>query len=367
MKSFHAAQSTAVQWLEAAQDCLDQLGEGTGATVGFLYVTDLWANRLNDFVAFFREHLPVQHWVGSVGVGIVANGREYVDEPAVAVMLAALPLEQFAVLSPVSRAEDIGPALAKLHVRQFGLIHGDPRTAHIGALVSSLEASLDGMAVGGLTSARSHGYQLADAVSAGGLSGLITGPGVMVARALTQGVSPIGPVHVVTASNGPVISEIDERPALDVLLEDIGEILARDLQRAAGYIFAGFPVNGADTKGDYLVRNLVGVDMQRRLIAVGEQASEGRQIMFCRRDGMSARQDMERMLEELAEDCPEPPRGGIYYSCLGRGANLFGEAGEEIQMIHRRLGAFPLTGFYANGEIFGGRLYGYTGVLALFR
>lgn len=35
-------------------------------------------------------------------------------------------------------------------------------------------------------------------------------------------------------------------------------------------------------------------------------------------------------------------------------------------MIQQQLGDFPLVGFFANGEIYNGRLYGYTGMLTLF-
>jgi small ligand-binding sensory domain FIST len=35
-------------------------------------------------------------------------------------------------------------------------------------------------------------------------------------------------------------------------------------------------------------------------------------------------------------------------------------------MVRDALGDFPLAGFFANGEICNERLYGYTGVLALF-
>ena len=35
-------------------------------------------------------------------------------------------------------------------------------------------------------------------------------------------------------------------------------------------------------------------------------------------------------------------------------------------MIRDELGDFPLAGLFANGEISNDRLYGYTGVLALF-
>ena len=52
------------------------------------------------------------------------------------------------------------------------------------------------------------------------------------------------------------IIPLDGRPALDVLKEDVGEKLARDMPRLGATVFAGLPVAGTDT-GDYLVRNLV--------------------------------------------------------------------------------------------------------------
>ena len=60
------------------------------------------------------------------------------------------------------------------------------------------------------------------------------------------------------------------------------------------------------------------------------------------------------------------PRGAVYIACNGRGAALFGLQGVEQQIVREQLGDIPLIGFSANGEIFRGALYGYTGVLALF-
>ena len=62
----------------------------------------------------------------------------------------------------------------------------------------------------------------------------------------------------------------------------------------------------------------------------------------------------------------EKPKGALYISCLGRGKNLFGDNSEELKMISDVLGEIPLVGFYANGEIAGNQLYGYTGVLTVF-
>jgi small ligand-binding sensory domain FIST len=133
----------------------------------------------------------------------------------------------------------------------------------------------------------------------------------------------------------------------------------------SGYIFAGLPVPGSDT-GDYLVRNLIGIDPSEKLLAIGDNLEDDVPIIFCRRDADTAREDMLRMLTDLKKRAGGTIRGGVYYTCLGRGRNQFGDDSEELKMIRDQLGDFPLVGFFANGEISHNRLYGYTGVLTLF-
>jgi small ligand-binding sensory domain FIST len=188
---------------------------------------------------------------------------------------------------------------------------------------------------------------------------------VTLATRLTQGVSPLGPRHMITSANKNIIAGLDQRPALDVMKEEIGEVLTRDLRRAAGYIFVGLPVRGSDT-GDYLVRNILGVDPQNNLVAIGEYVETGDEMLFCRRDQQTAEDDLKRMLVAIGEQLGGPIRGGVYYSCLGRGRHMFGEPNRELELIRDTLGDFPLVGFFANGEISHNRLYGYTGVLTLF-
>ena len=171
--------------------------------------------------------------------------------------------------------------------------------------------------------------------------------------------------HVVTDGERNIIVSLDGRPALDVFKEDIGDVLSRDLRRTAHFIHAAIPVPGSDT-GDYTVRNLVGIDPRNKLIAIGAEVEAGMPIIFCKRDAQSARDDLERMLDSIAEDAKGRPRGGLYYSCLGRGEHMFGAPSAELGIIRDRLGEFPLVGFFCNGEISHDRLYGYTGVLTLF-
>jgi small ligand-binding sensory domain FIST len=189
---------------------------------------------------------------------------------------------------------------------------------------------------------------------------------VPVATGLTQGCTPIGPAHVVTEVRENVVASLDDRPALEVFREEIGEILARDLSRVAGYIFAAVPVRGADWD-DYLVRNLAGFDENEGLLAVAEMLEPGQRLMFCRRDQAAAEQDLARMLDGLQARLDGPPQGALYHTCLARGPNLFGPASQELKTIQAVLGEVPLVGFFGNGEISAGRLYTYTGVLTLFR
>ncbi|MBI4195662.1 MAG: FIST C-terminal domain-containing protein [Betaproteobacteria bacterium] len=364
---FRYGHSAVADWSEAAQSCIAQLGTGE-ANLGFLYVTDLLSDHLAEILARLRERTRVEHWVGSVGVGVCATGREYLDEPAMAAMVGEFEPDSFRVFSGIANEADVdsvplkcGPAPAN-----FAIVHADPYNRRVTELVGRLAERVEsGFLVGGLTSSRRQNLQIADEVTEGGLSGVSFSDGVTVATRLTQGCSPVGPKHVVTACQSNVIVTLDGRPALDVFKEDIGEALARDLNRAGGHVFAGLPIPGSDT-GDYLVRNLVGIDPTNKLLAIGEVLDPGASIMFCRRDGRTAREDMARMLESIRKGLFTQPRGGVYYSCLGRGASLFGPDSEELKMVREALGDFPLVGFFCNGEISHNRLYGYTGVLTLF-
>jgi small ligand-binding sensory domain FIST len=246
------------------------------------------------------------------------------------------------------------------------VVHGDPAGTELPGLLERFSRGLDGgFLVGGIASAESLPVQIADRAVGGGLSGVLMSGSVAITTGLSQGCSLIGDKHSVTACQRNVIETIDGRPALEVFKEDIGEVLARDLSRIGGYIFAALPITGSDT-GDYLVRNLIGIDPDQGLLAIGDFVEPGTPIQFARRDADSAREDLLRMIEGVKRRLPGPPRGALYHTCLGRGRHLFGEDSAELRLVQQHLGDIPLAGFYANGEISHNRLYGYTGVLTVF-
>jgi small ligand-binding sensory domain FIST len=376
MTSFRSAHATHDDWRQATESCLADLGAVPPASnLGFLYVTDRLAEHLEGILDLLRGRTGVADWVGTTGIGVAASSgiggcAEYFDRPGLAVMLAALPVDSFRVFEPVHGGlgpfrTQYGGWLKGAHPL-FGLVHGDPRNPLASEIVGDMAEQLGLFFVGGLTSSRVGFSQIADRIVEGGISGVLFAGDVAVAAGLTQGCSPIGPTHTITEAEDNVIKTIDGAPALDVFKGDIGELLSRDLRRVAGYIHAALPVAGSDT-GDYLVRNLTAIDPGKGWIAIGALVDEGDRILFTRRDRQGAEQDLKRMLGDLAKRADgRPIKGGVYCTCVARGPNLFGDKAEEINTIRAALGDFPLVGFFANGEICNNRLYGYTGVLALF-
>jgi small ligand-binding sensory domain FIST len=371
--SFKASCATGSDWQAVARNCLQGVGtEPSNANFGFLYITDSLAPYLQTLLDEFRQQTGIKDWIGTVGAGICCSGREIYDEPAAAIMLATLPENSYRLFpSGINNLSDMlmeNRAWINEHAVHFGVVHGDPRNSHIGQIIDSLSTELDpGFLVGGLTSASDDSFmqQIAGDICEDGLSGVLLSAEIPVISGLTQGCTPLANKHTITRAEGNILAELDGRPALDVFKEDIGEVLAKDLSGVAGYIFAGLPVAGSDT-GDYLVRNLMGIDPDEKLLAIGDNLENDAPIIFCRRDRVTAREDMLRMLGDLGKRSKGQIKGGLYYTCMGRGRHQFGEDSEELKMIRDQLGDFPLVGFFANGEISHNRLYGYTGVLTLF-
>ena len=375
MSRFRAGHASGQDWRQAVESCLAELSAATAPAagtdpLGFLYVTDVIADHAVEILDRLRGATGVENWIGATGMAILGNSTrgpgEYFDQPAVSALIADLPGDSFRVFP--GRGDDAAGAGSEWFEAQrpnVAIVHADPRAQRLPMMLDRLAEASGAYLVGGLASSRNKMVQIAGEVSEGGASGAWMSSHINLIAGLSQGCSPIGPAHVATTAQKNVVMEIDGRPALDVFKEEIGEMLARNLERCANFIYAALPVGGSDT-GDYLVRNLMGIDPNKGWIAIGDQIDSGDGIMFTKRDRSTARDDLVQMLEKLKKRISRPIQGGLYFSCLSRGHNLFGEAGIELQIVRDVIGDVPLAGFFANGEISHRRLYGHTGVLALF-
>lgn len=428
MKLFPYAHATHPQWRMAAALVLAQLrarmalpDHAASPSLGLLYITDHYAADAQAILEHLCAELPeVTDWVGTVGVGIAANNVEYFDEPAMAVMLCDLDPARYRVFSGVAPLAASGrSAEGEGFVAHTALVHADGQTPELPDLIAEMaDRTASGYLFGGLASSRgatvqfalgSNGNLRGQGASAGvfhgGLSGVAFAADVGILSRVTQGAQPVGAERTITEAEGNLVLALDGQPALDVLLEERGISLDQPAQamprlRAtlAGlrHVHPSGLGPGATTRRtgqfgpDVMVRHLIGVDPQRRGVAIGDQAPVGSRLAFCERHTAAARADLTRICAELreelepetqdqvvahalsasdAESAPHPARriaGAVYVSCAGRGGPHFGSPSAELQAVRRALGDVPLVGFFAGGEIAYHRLYGYTGVLTVF-
>lgn len=387
-------------------------GHAATPTLGWVYLTDACAPHADALLGELRQRWPGVEWVGATGIGVAADGVEYFDEPALALLLTDLAPAHFRVFSGAQPLTGFDAHTAN--------VHADPAAADLAGLIHDMSArTATGYLFGGLASAPSRQLHIAGNALSGGLSGVAFDRSVALVSRVTQGCQPIGPQRTVTGADRNVIVELDGEPALDCLLRDLGlqgvepraalprlrqvlvgvsdavetgaaheDTSTRSAFDAIARRSAGARAFGADTR----VRHLIGLDPGRRGIAIADSAEVGMQLAFCARHVEAARRDLMRICAEVREEV-EPEElplqsalalkdaqavdagataasgiaGAIYISCSGRGGAHFGAPSAELAIVRHALGDVPLVGFFAAGEIARRHLYGYTGVLTVFR
>ena len=343
-----------------------QLRDIDGHNLGFLYVTNQLAGALDEIVKILKARSSIGNWVGTVGLGVCATGTEYFDRPAITALTGRFANGAYRMIASLTDPDEIASTVDAGFVAGIGVVHGDPRNPRTANIVSTLARDHETYLVGGLTAAESAFPQVAGNIVDGGVSGVLLGGELEVAVGLTQSCSPIGPSHEVTlGGEGNVLVTLDDRSAFEVLCEDLGVANGVDPRPWLDNIHAAVLVAGSDT-GDYLVRNLIGIEPSRGLIVIAEEITAGNRLMFVRRDAESASKDLERMLDDLQSRITGRPKAGLYFSCVARGPNLFAGEAHELKAIRKTFGDIPVAGFFGNGEISHNRIYGYTGVLTLF-
>ncbi|MEP7057149.1 MAG: FIST N-terminal domain-containing protein [Caldimonas sp.] len=404
MRRFLHGHATHPDWrialgLAAAQIDAQRDPSAGAPTLGWIYLTDRYADQAEALLGELRRRWPGVEWIGATGVGVAASGVEYFDEPALALLLTDLPRESFRVFS--------GAAPLRRFAASTAQVHADPAAADLNELIRDMSArTATGYLFGGLAASRETPVHIANDALAGGLSGVAFAADVEVVSRVTQGCQPFGPSREISAADGNVITVLDGEPALDCLLRDLRadstdprDALPRlretmvglsdpndacDDGAASGARRGAF---GADTR----VRHLIGIDTARRGIAIGDLAEPGMRLAFCSRNAEAARRDLMRICAEIREETepealplataealknagpsePGPTQSGIagaiYISCAGRGGPHFGAPSAELQIVRHALGDVPLAGFFAAGEIARHHVYGYTGVLTVFR
>lgn len=384
--SYETSFEKAVQ--ECAGGVADRLGPGP-VSLALAFLTPHFAARYSRLHELLARSLGAETMIGCSAGGVIGGGEEAEHTPAMTLVAARLPdvrITPFRVSDSLPDLDGPPGAWERLigaradDEPQFVLL-ADPFSGRPEALLAGLDyafpssSKVGGLASGG-TSPGSVALFLDEKVFADGVIGVALGGNVAVDTVVAQGCRPVGPLLQVTACRGNFLYELDGRPALEVLREVLMGLDERDRRLAGTALFVGFLMDEfveEPQTGDFLVRNLMGVDPQHGAVAVGENLQQGMRVRFHLRDATTSAEDLHTLLLSYEKGLSDnsAPAGALLFSCLGRGQHLYGQPNFDTGVFHEHLGDVPVGGFFCNGEIgpVGGStfLHGYTSSIGLFR
>jgi small ligand-binding sensory domain FIST len=229
--------------------------------------------------------------------------------------------------------------------------------------------------IGGLASGGAAGNEVVlfhnHPVDHGAIGIGFQGP-VRLGALVSQGCRPIGDPLTITRAQGNILLRLGAQPAYEVLQSAWEELGEKERVQAQGNLFVGIASSEyveEFTRGDFLVRNILGADPKTGAVAIGGFPRVGQTLQYQLRDPQTAHEDLVEISEGIARKGPKP-FASLLFTCTGRGSALFGQKGHDAEVLQQRLGEHPMAGFFCNGEVgpVGGlpSLHGYTASAALF-
>ncbi len=327
------------------------------------------------------DQLKPRVLLGCPAAGVIGEDVEVEEQAGLVVWAARWPGAKLTPFQLDVDEQDGEPALRgwpdAVEPGSGFLVLADPHT-------TPGDAVLDGFAlrgrgapvIGGMASGTQGPGQAQFLTSEGvhdeGVVGVAIGGSVRIDPVVSQGCRPVGRHLVITKAQQNVILALGGKPALDQLRAVFGEVPAKDQHLMQTALHVGRVVDERKSnfvRGDLVVRNVLGFDLENKALAINDLVRAGQTIQFMVRDKDAATEDLEHLLAEEARRGPAV--GALLFSCNGRGKDLFGQPHHDIRRVHQSFGDVATAGFFCNGEIgpVGGQpfLHGFTASIALFR
>jgi small ligand-binding sensory domain FIST len=257
------------------------------------------------------------------------------------------------------------------------LVLGDPYTTPGDTLLAGFVERFPGAPVVGGMSSGTQGpgqalFVTNDGIADEGCIGVAIGGSVRIDPVVSQGCRAVGRHFVITKAKQNIILELGGKPALGQLREMFNDVEPEDRELMRTALHVGRVVDERKSsygRGDFLVRNVLGIDPKNDALAINDFVRPGQTIQFMVRDSSAASEDLSELLSDEARR--GPALGAMLFSCNGRGTNFFGTPHHDIRGLHAEFADCATAGFFANGEIgpVGGQpfLHGFTASIALFR
>ena len=380
--------------LECSSKIRDELAGGAPDLV-IAFVSVQHSERYGEVASLIEANLPGGLLVGCSGGGVIGDGREVEQRPGFAMTAVQMPnvdLTPFHIEDDALPDGDAAPEAWQSLVTAPGdadgdrdtipefLLLADPFSMRGDHLLTGLDYAFPkSVKIGGLASGAQHpggnALYLKDKMYGSGVVGVAMHGDIVVDTVVAQGCRPIGSLMIVTACDRNTLLELDGRTPFEVLRELFDDLSDADRDLAGHSLFLGVVMDELQESpklGDYLIRNIMGIDPKRGALTIGEMLKEGQMVQFHLRDAATSAQNLSAMLDQYMGTAPPfPEAGALLFSCLGRGAMLYGSPDHDTDMFREKVGQMPLTGFFCNGEIgpVGGSTYlhGYTSSFGIFR
>jgi small ligand-binding sensory domain FIST len=336
---------------------------------------------LEDVVAALRSLLEPKVLLGMTASSVIGGALEVEESPALSVLAGTLPGRTLSPLALRMVPTADGPALAgwpeDVGSARTLILLADPFSFPVDAFLTRVNDGGSPLSViGGLASAaaRPGGNRLVfgDQLLTEGAVGVLLDDDVAVHTLVSQGCRPVGQPFTVTKAQGNVVQELGGTPALERLQQIAAAASEEERELLRGGLHVGIVVDehkAEFSRGDFLVRNLIGADRETGALAVGDVVSVGQTLQFHVRDADAADEDLRELLQGAAPALGDGA-AGLLFTCNGRGRHLFDTPDHDAGLVEKLLGPIPLAGCFCAGEIgpVGGRnfLHGFTASLALF-
>ena len=354
-------------------------------TLGLIFMAPKLFPKSQEILESVQIEAQVPMLIGCSGASLIATDKEIEEQAGMALGLYALPGAKLDVvhLTQEQVEEATGPGYWQMETgienTNGWLAFVDPFTFNCDAWLTMWNEAYAGRpTLGGLASGdfndQSTQLYWNNQVLEGGALAMSIGGDVDLSGVISQGCTPIGDTWTITRAEGHYIHEIGNRPAYEVLMETLNALPQAEKQNLRGNLFIGLVVNeylDEFHRGDFLIRNLIGVDPSTGTLAVGATPRVGQTIQFQRRDAKAGSEDLEALLQRATKQlATRPVYGACLCSCNGRGQRMFGKPHHDASRVQRVLGPMGLAGFFCNGELgpVGEKnfVHGYTASLALF-
>jgi small ligand-binding sensory domain FIST len=258
------------------------------------------------------------------------------------------------------------------------LMLGDPFSVPTDLLLQRVNEDHPGLrVVGGMASgihaAGECRLLLGDAIHREGAAGVLLQGPIGLRPVVSQGCRPIGRPFVVTKGEENVILQLGGRPPLAILQELWQSLDDQEKKLFQQGLHVGRVINeyqGDFQRGDFLIRNVIGLDRTTGALAITDRVRVGQTLQFQVRDAATADEDLHALLQLDISAHAKPPAGALLFSCNGRGKRLFGVPDHDAATLRAEAGDIPVAGFFAQGELgpVGGQnfIHGFTASVALF-